>query len=98
MFTYLHIISIILGAYSTGSSTDLVFLGHTSVVRDCANPDWPDQLIINYQFETVQEVSLITYLFIHSIIAHSPARLFTRSLTLLLTHMCVDCDSLLRSR
>ena len=42
--------------YASSNTNNLVFLGHTSVVRDCANPDWPDQLIVNYQFETIQEV------------------------------------------
>ncbi len=42
--------------YTSSNTNDLVFLGHTSVVRDCANPDWPDQLVVNYQFETIQEV------------------------------------------
>ena len=68
--------------YSTSSATDLVFLGHTSVVRDCANPDWPDQLIINYQFETVQEV-LISSFFIISL-THSVTHSLTHSLTYLL--------------
>ena len=29
--------------YASSNTNNLVFLGHTSVVRDCVNPDWPDQ-------------------------------------------------------
>jgi len=39
----------------------LVFLGHTSVVRDSQNPEWPDHLIINYHFESIQKLTIKCY-------------------------------------
>ena len=39
----------------------LVFLGHTSVVRDSQNPEWPDHLIINYHFESTQKLTIKCY-------------------------------------
>lgn len=39
----------------------LINLGHTCVIRDTANPDWPDQLIIDYRFEEVQEIVVKCY-------------------------------------
>jgi hypothetical protein len=38
-----------------------IFLGHTSVVRDSQNPEWPDHLIINYQFEAIQRITIKCY-------------------------------------
>lgn len=33
-------------------------LGNTSVIMDSQNPEWPDQLIINYKFEAVQNLTI----------------------------------------
>ena len=42
-------------------SKALINLGHTSVIRDTPNPDWPDQLAIDYRFEEVQEIVIKLY-------------------------------------
>jgi len=38
-----------------------MLLGNTSVVMDSQNPEWPDQLIINYKFEAVQNLTIQVY-------------------------------------
>lgn len=35
-----------------------LLLGHTSVIQDTNNPDWPDQLVMDYHFEAIQKVTV----------------------------------------
>ena len=36
-------------------------VGHTSVVKDTENPDWADQIIVDYIFEQTQVIKLQLY-------------------------------------
>lgn len=38
-----------------------MLLGNTSVIMDSQNPEWPDQLIINYKFEAIQKITIKVY-------------------------------------
>lgn len=38
-----------------------ILLGHTSVIQDTNNPDWPDQLVMDYHFEAVQIITVKVY-------------------------------------
>jgi len=38
-----------------------MLLGNTSVIMDSQNPEWPDQLIINYKFEAIQKMTIKVY-------------------------------------
>ena len=38
-----------------------MLLGNTSVIMDSQNPEFPDQLIINYKFEAIQKLTLKVY-------------------------------------
>ncbi len=44
-----------------GQDGPLTLMGNTSVIRDSANPKWPDQLVIDYYFESIQEITIKIY-------------------------------------
>jgi hypothetical protein len=39
----------------------LIDLGHTSVIQDSRDPEWPDQLCVDYHFEEIQEILIKVY-------------------------------------
>jgi Ca2+-dependent lipid-binding protein len=46
---------------ANGTDSAPKLLGNTTVVKDSANPKWPDQLVIDYFFEAIQLITVKVY-------------------------------------
>lgn len=42
-------------------TNQFINLGHTSVIRDSRDPEWPDQLCVDFHFEEMQEIVVKVY-------------------------------------